>query len=128
MSLVPFAMLCDKCGSRSKEYTPWPCCKDCRDDVCPKCDVPSERSEDEASKTLCRACNVARWRENQAQAIAEVEADRAEQLERILDARCPGSRQGVTEGATILAAGIATRLAGSVSSVSENATDERKSS
>jgi hypothetical protein len=47
----------------------------------------------------------AEWDAAQAKAIAEVEAERAEQLERILDARCPGSRRGVDERAKHLAAG-----------------------
>ena len=58
----------------------------------------------------------AEWERNQAAAIAEVEADRAAELERMLDYRCPGSRQGVDVRATDLAAGIETRLAGSVPS------------
>lgn len=68
----------------------------------------------------------AEWEANMAQAIAEVEADRAEQLERIMDYHCPGSRRAALEDAKNLAAGIETRLAGSVSSVFEN--EQRRTS
>lgn len=43
------------------------------------------------------------WEAAMAQALAEVEAERAEQVERILDARCPGSRRGVDERVNHLA-------------------------
>lgn len=63
----------------------------------------------------------AEWDAAMAQALAEIEAERAEQLERILDARCPGSRrQDVDTRATDLAAGIEHRLAGRVPSPSVN--------
>jgi hypothetical protein len=57
MSMVRFAMLCDRCGARSEEYTPWTTCKDCTEDICPNCDVESHRTDDEANKTLCRNCH-----------------------------------------------------------------------
>jgi hypothetical protein len=60
MSMVKFASLCDKCQRRSGEYMGWPRCKDCGEDVCPDCDIPSERTEDETDKTLCRECADAR--------------------------------------------------------------------
>jgi NMD protein affecting ribosome stability and mRNA decay len=56
MATVPFATLCDRCGRRSEEYTSWPSCRDCLDDICPDCDVASERTEDEAHSTQCRGC------------------------------------------------------------------------
>jgi len=37
MSIVRFATLCDRCGSRSEEYTAWAICRECSDDVCPNC-------------------------------------------------------------------------------------------
>jgi hypothetical protein len=45
-----------------------------------------------------------------------VEADRAGQLERIVDARCPGSRQHVDDSATHLAEPIENRLGSGVPS------------
>lgn len=63
VSMVRFAMLCDKCGARSGEYESWPTCKDCGEDTCSDCDVDSERTEDEANKTLCLNCRIERSRE-----------------------------------------------------------------
>jgi hypothetical protein len=120
MSVVRFAMLCDKCGRRSEEYGCHATCRECGLDICEACDVKAERTEDERNMTLCRDCQRAEWERNQAQAIAEVEADRAEQIERIMDYHCPGSRRAALEDAKNLAAGIEHRLAGSVSSVFEN--------
>lgn len=60
MSMVRFATLCDKCKARSAEYESWPTCKDCGEDVCPNCDIASERTEDERHKTLCLDCREAR--------------------------------------------------------------------
>jgi hypothetical protein len=60
MSMVRFATKCDKCGRRSEEYTSWPSCKDCGEDICPDCDIDSERTEDESNKTLCLDCRIAR--------------------------------------------------------------------
>lgn len=54
--LVRFATLCDHCGKRSAEYAHFAVCRECLEDICPDCDVPSERSEDETNKTLCRKC------------------------------------------------------------------------
>ena len=54
--MVRFATLCDKCKRRSEEYTSWPTCAECLDDVCDQCDVPSERTEDERGETLCQGC------------------------------------------------------------------------
>ena len=56
MSMVRFACLCDKCGKRSREYTPWSTCRECFDDVCPACEVHGENTEDEANRTLCQVC------------------------------------------------------------------------
>jgi hypothetical protein len=64
MSMVRFATLCDKCGKRSEEYTAWPTCKDCGDDVCTECDIDSERTEDERNATLCPDCRMARSQED----------------------------------------------------------------
>lgn len=63
MSIVRFAMLCDKCGSRSKEYGCHARCKDCDLDICGMCDEEDERTEDEANKTLCHDCQVIRDQE-----------------------------------------------------------------
>lgn len=60
MSIVRFAMLCDKCQRRSEEYGCWPTCKDCGLDICGMCDEEDERTEDEVNKTLCHDCQVIR--------------------------------------------------------------------
>jgi hypothetical protein len=55
MSLAMFAAICDKCAKRSEEYGNWPWCFECLCDVCPECDVESQRN-DEANRTLCKGC------------------------------------------------------------------------
>ncbi len=54
MSIVKFATLCDRCGARSDEYTPWATCRECLCDVCPKCSV--DPSNDEENKATCKEC------------------------------------------------------------------------
>jgi hypothetical protein len=61
MALVRFATTCDKPhGSdpqpRSTEYESWPECRECGCHVCPACECPNERSDDETNKTLCCDC------------------------------------------------------------------------
>ncbi len=56
MSMVRFAQLCDKCGKRSPEYTPWAHCRECGADVCPDCS--NENSEDETNKAICHECKA----------------------------------------------------------------------
>lgn len=53
---VRFVIICDKCRKRSEEYGRFPTCKDCQEHVCPNCDVPTERTEDERGLTLCTEC------------------------------------------------------------------------
>lgn len=60
MSMVRFATLCDKCKWKSEEYTSWPSCKDCLEDICPYCDIPEARTEDERGQTLCKECSEER--------------------------------------------------------------------
>ncbi len=55
MSLVKFACICDKCDARGPEYTMFPHCRECGDQVCPACDIEGERDE-ETGKTLCKSC------------------------------------------------------------------------
>ena len=55
MSIVRFAELCDKCDTRSNEYSHWNVCRECGDDVCTNCDIESMRDEENA-QTLCREC------------------------------------------------------------------------
>ena len=57
MSMVRFAMLCDQCGKRSREYGRWPECRDCSDDVCPDC---CHSSDEETSKGICKKCEALR--------------------------------------------------------------------
>ena len=63
MSIVRFAMLCDKCGRRSDEYSSHATCKDCDLDICGMCDEEDERTEDEANRTLCHDCKAIRDQE-----------------------------------------------------------------
>lgn len=56
MSMVQFAMLCDKCQRRSPEYESWPSCRECMEDACSNCDIPQERRLDENYRTLCKEC------------------------------------------------------------------------
>lgn len=59
MSYVKFACKCDQCGKRSEEYTSWPACTDCMDDVCPAHWVP-DSYDPEKNKALCFLCSVGR--------------------------------------------------------------------
>jgi hypothetical protein len=54
--MVKFATLCDRCGARSEEYSAWPHCADCFEDICPNCDRPEKRTEDERGLTQCYGC------------------------------------------------------------------------
>jgi hypothetical protein len=56
MSYVRFASICDGCGVRSPEYSPWPHCRECLNDTCPECELAGEHDE-EAGKTLCLSCH-----------------------------------------------------------------------
>lgn len=58
MSMVRFAMLCDKCGKRSDEYSVWDTCFECMEDVCDDCLVPGSRTEDERGECLCKRCHI----------------------------------------------------------------------
>lgn len=56
MAMVRFATLCDRCKSRSEEYTAWPECKICMEHICPNCDLEHQRVDNEGVKTtLCRS-------------------------------------------------------------------------
>jgi len=57
MSRVRFAEICDDCGRRSAEYSRWNVCKFCGGDICPDCDVESQRDSEHVT-TLCRKCFV----------------------------------------------------------------------
>lgn len=54
MSIVRFATLCDHCGRRSEEYSSWPSCRECLEDVCPSCST--NPSEDENNWASCFRC------------------------------------------------------------------------
>jgi hypothetical protein len=56
MSIVRFAMICDHCGTRSPEYTPWLTCRECGDEVCNACIVPGS-ADDESGKATCLRCD-----------------------------------------------------------------------
>lgn len=55
MSIIRYATLCDRCGEvKSDEYTAWPTCRECSDDVCPNC--AAEAADDETNRTICKLC------------------------------------------------------------------------
>jgi hypothetical protein len=57
--IVPFAKLCDRCRKRSEEFSCWPTCRECGDDICPACAVPGSITDpdlDTPSCCLCFAC------------------------------------------------------------------------
>ncbi len=54
--LIRFATLCDKCDKRSEEYTAFPTCEHCMDDVCPDCYVPNSFTNDERNQAVCNDC------------------------------------------------------------------------
>lgn len=54
MSMVRFAMICDHCGKRSPEYTLWPTCRECGEDVCHECST--DFSDDETNRATCLNC------------------------------------------------------------------------
>lgn len=58
MTLVRFAMLCDRCRTRSEEYTAWPSCRSCMADTCHDCAQPgtTEGGDGERETVLCKAC------------------------------------------------------------------------
>lgn len=56
MSMVRYATKCDRCGSRSPEYTAWPTCRDCQDHVCPLCST--KPSQDEHNQADCDRCKL----------------------------------------------------------------------
>lgn len=59
MAMVRFATTCDRCGKRSEEYTAWPGCRECGQDICGDCTEPGtliEAELDTPARCLCRAC------------------------------------------------------------------------
>jgi len=54
MSLVRFAMVCDKCHVRQEEYAGYLSCKECGDDVCEGC--CTEYDPDPPGYAFCKAC------------------------------------------------------------------------
>jgi hypothetical protein len=55
MSMVRFATLCDVCEARSEEYTAFPWCRECGDDVCPEHRV-SGTLHPEKNSCYCCGC------------------------------------------------------------------------
>jgi len=57
MSMVKFATLCDQCGKRSEEYTAWPSCEGCGDEVCDDCGRVTKTGDgDRPDKAICKKC------------------------------------------------------------------------
>lgn len=57
--MVRFATTCDRCQVRAREYTAWPHCRECMDDVCLECAVPGSLQTgdgDGPDTVLCGAC------------------------------------------------------------------------
>ena len=55
MSMTRFATTCDVCQERSEEYSKWPSCEECGDDVCPK-HMEEGSLDEETNECLCLAC------------------------------------------------------------------------
>lgn len=59
--MVKFATTCDipGCAARSAEYTAWPSCRDCGEDICPahqQTGSKTEADEEHAETCLCVLC------------------------------------------------------------------------
>jgi hypothetical protein len=57
--MVRFAHLCDGCGERSPEYTPWLMCTECGNDVCPDCASHVREPDGDRGTGVCPACAIA---------------------------------------------------------------------
>jgi hypothetical protein len=55
MSDIKFATTCDRCPKISEEYTRWPVCRECGDDVCNTCIVAGSL-DDESGRAICIRC------------------------------------------------------------------------
>lgn len=58
---VRFATLCDRCRARSDEYSSWPMCRECMDDICPSCAAPHSLSTGDGERrdsVLCKSCTT----------------------------------------------------------------------
>lgn len=61
--MVRFATTCDRCQARSDEYTAWPSCRECLDDICPDCAAPGTLVETDGEgpdRVTCRTCHAER--------------------------------------------------------------------
>lgn len=59
--MVRFATTCDHCAKRSEEYTAFPSCRECMDDICPECAEPGTFTDpdvDRPSTCICHKCAV----------------------------------------------------------------------
>lgn len=59
MSVVRFSNVCDvpHCNRHSEEYTRWPTCRDCLQDVCPDHYTPESYDAGEGRPTaICLSC------------------------------------------------------------------------
>jgi hypothetical protein len=56
MSTIRFAIICDRCHSRSLVYQAFPHCLDCMQDVCPACQSP-DTADPEPNTCLCSWCD-----------------------------------------------------------------------
>lgn len=57
--MVRFATTCDRCTARSEEYTAWPSCRECLDDICDACAQAGTLHEGDGEgpdTVLCAAC------------------------------------------------------------------------
>ena len=60
MSLHRFHTACDRCRQPSEEYSAWPSCRDCGDDICPDCRAPrSLVTGDGDGRDTCRCQSCA---------------------------------------------------------------------
>lgn len=58
MSVVKFAHVCDKCGTRQAEYKPIARCYFCEEETCDACtwNKPAEWDENGHSQIACNTC------------------------------------------------------------------------
>ena len=53
--MVRFARTCDVCQERSEEYSKWPSCVECGDDVCPK-HMDEGSLDEDTNECMCLHC------------------------------------------------------------------------
>lgn len=55
--IVKFSTICDKCRKRSEEYTSYPHCRECGEDVCVEC-RSTDWDDPEKNTGICKECAI----------------------------------------------------------------------